>query len=261
MGVVFWLVALSIAFGIWFLFHRLLLEFRRISQPLQRLPRALFPGDAAEAAWAAMFHDAVVGSEWYRPVALFPGRGAIGYGALYVIYRVLDEIRPHCVLECGSGESTKMFVQYAEFFGADLTVAEHSPFWLKRCLAQTPAAARYCVAVAGESISVDGKSKSLSYNREQLIGDGTRRYEFIFVDGPPGSPSFSRPQVLDLVPYLAERFVIVMDDYERNGERETIAELAKRLRTAGKDFVQTVFHSQKQVVLLCSPDLEFLTSL
>ncbi|MDR2030216.1 MAG: hypothetical protein LBP65_01995 [Puniceicoccales bacterium] len=215
-----------------------------------------------EAEWANVFHDTIIGSDWYKPCAISPGRGAVGYNALYVIYRVLNELRPQCILECGSGESTKLFLQYAEFFGANLDVVEHSPFWLNLFLTNNPLGKKYCTAVKETYTSVMACApKSRSYDWQEFLKKKGRRYEFVFVDGPNGSPSYSRPQVLDLIPHLADNFAIVMDDYERPGEQETIAELGRRLLESGRDYVETVYYSKKQVILLRSPSLGILASI
>ena len=43
----------------------------------------------------------------------FPGRwAAVGFPYLYVMYRVLNEVRPEMLLEIGTGQTTKMIWIY-----------------------------------------------------------------------------------------------------------------------------------------------------
>lgn len=44
--------------------------------------------NASEAVWAEIFNNAITGSEWLTDTAFSPGRWAVGYPYLYVMYRV-----------------------------------------------------------------------------------------------------------------------------------------------------------------------------
>lgn len=50
------------------------------------------------------------GIEWVQDItSISPGRWAVGYNYLYVMTRVLVELRPHKVLDIGLGVLTSFF--------------------------------------------------------------------------------------------------------------------------------------------------------
>ena len=87
---------------------------------------------AGEAVWANVFHDATVGSDWLTDKAFWQGRASLGYQAMYVVYRILNEIRPKRILELGLGQSTKLISQYV-WANADVlhTVVENNEAWIR----------------------------------------------------------------------------------------------------------------------------------
>ena len=73
---------------------------------------------ASEAVWAQIFNNTISESLWLKDKTFSPGRWAVGYPYLYVMYRVLNETRPKRILELGLGQSTRMIAQYAAAFQA-----------------------------------------------------------------------------------------------------------------------------------------------
>lgn len=59
-----------------------------------------------ELMFSQVFHDSIRGENWAERLALNPGRWAIGYNWLYVIYRYMSEYNPKNILEFGLGQST-----------------------------------------------------------------------------------------------------------------------------------------------------------
>jgi hypothetical protein len=51
-----------------------------------------------------------------------------------------------------------------------------------------------------------------------------------------------------------------MDDYNRQGEKETIREVMNILNLEKKEFLYKVYSGVKEHILLCSKDLGFLTT-
>jgi hypothetical protein len=51
-----------------------------------------------------------------------------------------------------------------------------------------------------------------------------------------------------------------MDDYNRQGEKETIQEVMDIFNFEKKEFLYTVYSGEKEHILLCSKDLGFLTT-
>lgn len=113
-----------------------------------------------------------------------------------------------------------------------------------------------------EDIVYNGEA-TLSYRgiKEKLKGE---KFDLVFVDGPYGflHDHFSRPQIIDVVKNnLKDRFCVIMDDYNRSGEKETVAEVLKVLDEKGIPYEQMVYSGQKEHVLICSKDLYLLTTL
>lgn len=72
----------------------------------------------------------------------------------------------------------------------------------------------------------------------------------------------SRVDAISLVPSgLADSFVVLLDDYNRSGERGMARDLRKQLEAAGVAFTEGVYRGDKETLLLCSRDKGFLTSL
>ncbi|GHV22405.1 hypothetical protein AGMMS49959_13160 [Planctomycetales bacterium] len=60
---------------------------------------------------------------------------------------------------------------------------------------------------------------------------------------------------------LPARFCIFLDDAERAGEQETVAEVMRILRERQTAFLQRDYDGEKRHTLIFSPDLKFLQSL
>ena len=102
---------------------------------------------------------------------------------------------------------------------------------------------------------------TLTY-KDCLQSFANQKFDFIIVDGPFGSEHFSRSQLIKLVENnLSYRFCIIMDDYERLGEKETIDEVERILQSKTLDYRKSVYAAEKMHILICSSDLEFLTTI
>ena len=86
-----------------------------------------------ELYWAQIYNSTIQNSNWLEDKSVSPGRWAVGYNYLYVLYRILDDIRPSHILELGLGQSTKIIGQYAAFCGLpeqiEHVVVEHDDEW------------------------------------------------------------------------------------------------------------------------------------
>jgi hypothetical protein len=69
-----------------------------------------------EIYWSQVFNSAIRNSEWLKDTAFNAGRWAIGFPVLYVLYRILDSMKPLSILEFGLGESSKMTGRYRNAF-------------------------------------------------------------------------------------------------------------------------------------------------
>ncbi|WP_295679005.1 hypothetical protein [uncultured Fibrobacter sp.] len=89
-----------------------------------------------------------------------------------------------------------------------------------------------------------------------------QKFDFILVDGPFGSEHYSRSQIIRLAKSnLAETFCIIIDDCNRIGEQETVAEVEKELKSRGIKYAINKYYGLSDYVVICSEDLKFLASL
>jgi len=52
-----------------------------------------------------------------------------------------------------------------------------------------------------------------------------------------------------------------MDDYNREGEKETMQEVMDILNSEKKEYLYRVYSGEKEHLLVCSKDLKFLTTI
>lgn len=93
-----------------------------------------FRGVSRELLWAQIWHDTAKGCEWLgEDFGVSPGRWAVGYDYLYVMTRVLEELRPKNVLDIGLGISTSLLSRYFDYYKYDNgkhVVIEHDESWI-----------------------------------------------------------------------------------------------------------------------------------
>jgi len=220
---------------------------------------------ASEAVWGISFHDAAEQSGWLKDKRVIAGRWAIGYPALYALYRILDEAKPKRILELGLGMSTRIIGQYAAA-SADVehTVVEHDPEWIK-------------FFTRGFSLSHRSKVVQLSREFVPFREAGAvrtfagfedafkdRRFDFIFIDAPLGGDmkQYSRIDVLKLMPgCLDGEFIIMLDDTGRSGEIHTFDAMSACLKEYGIEHKVGHYQGDKKTSVICSAGRKFFASM
>lgn len=214
----------------------------------------------SEPYWANVYHDTIINSSWLQNKSVSPGRWAVSYIVLYVLYRILDEIKPQSILECGLGQSSKLMIQYADTHKAKLMICEQNPEWLSFFQRQYPTADKYTKILDTEMVHIVPEHESRTYAGFKSAIKG-KKFNLVLIDGPVGTPHYSRPNILDVVENLDKSFVILLDDMNRVGEQETWNLLKQKLTDKGIKFTAKIYSSDKSVGLLCSTDLSWLTTL
>ena len=179
-----------------------------------------------ENNWSDVFHDAIMGSKWLEKQDFCPGRWAIGYQALYVLYRVLNEVRPKAILELGLGQSTKLITQYAAANSEVYhVVVEHDESWIDLFKTTTQIAINTRILRKNLTIEkwngVDGIRVYEEFSKDIIPG----KYNLIVIDAPWGGDmkEYARVDVARVLDQcLDDSFVILMDDYNRSGEQATV---------------------------------------
>lgn len=215
-----------------------------------------------EILWANIFNSTIESSPWLKYRSLSPGRWAVGYAGLYIIYRVLNDTKPASILEFGLGESTKITSQYIlSQLEKSLVVIEQDQNWLSYFSNEILDVKPYTKVLPIKKELVHGKLTNVYTDLIENIND--KKYDFIIIDGPWGTRHYSRSQILNIAEadLLADKFIIIMDDYNRKGERQTIKALKKILDKKQIKYTQGIYKGIKETLILCSPDYQFLATL
>jgi len=241
--------------------HNMLLE--KVER--MRLLAAEGSRNASEAVWAETFNNAISGSRWLKDTAFSPGRWAVGYPYLYVMYRVLNEARPKRVLELGLGQSTRMIAQYAAAHeDVEHIVVEHDPEWISFFENDFCLSPRSRIVQLEREMTPYKEAEAVRVFKgfsDAFIGE---KFDFISIDAPLGGDmkQYARIDVLQLMPEcLSENFVVMIDDCERSGEVHTVQEMENKLRSYGIPYKRGRYAGKKDCVLLSAEHMGFLTSM
>lgn len=221
--------------------------------------------NASEAVWAQIFNNTITNSTWLKDKTFSPGRWAVGYPFLYVMYRVLDEARPKCILELGLGQSTRMIAQYAAAFDdVEHIVVEQDEKWITffsqnySCPSSTNLT---YIPVRETQFRED--DKTLIYENFAKHFEG-KKFDFISVDGPGHSRSdrYRRVDLLELIPeHIEKSYCILFDDMDNPCCQRAYELIIERMDQMLPKFRIGNFSGFKRTTVVASQDKQFLTSL
>lgn len=153
---------------------------------------------------------------------------AASYGLMYLLFRVLNEHEIRSVVEFGSGQTT-LLIDRIKRTGTHHVCYEHSPEWHAQ--------------FAPRLISCDYRLRALKEatieaRHVQWYSDvEARNFDLLLIDGPPGTDRFSRFGCVELIrSHISDDFLIIMDDGQRRGERDTVAHIVGLMQGAGRKF-------------------------
>ena len=222
-----------------------------------------------ELIYAEIFHDTIKGSEWFpQDFPVSPGNYAIGYPALYVLYRVLNEFKPSNILEMGLGQSTKMIGLYNQKYKACRhQVVEHNKEWIdffSNSFKMPETTQIVELPITDIVLDVgEGPVKVTSYIGFSECFEG-QKFDFIFIDGPYGfnSTTYSRIDIMGILPEcLKDSFVIMLDDCDREGEYNTLKLISETLFQNNIPNRKMVYHGEKGIGIVASEDLTYLCTM
>lgn len=218
-----------------------------------------------EVLWGMIFNNTITNSTWLIDRTFSPGRWAVGYQYLYVLYRTLNEIHPTSILELGLGQSTKMITQYAHSNSAcSHIVTEHNKEWIE-------------FYQNANFVSNNTQIQTFELGKEPYLDDPGvtcyldfetplkgKTFDLISIDAPFGHPcnKYARVDVLKLLPgCLSQRFVILIDDYNRPGEVKMVELLKQILEDNNIAYSAGQYKGAKYTCIITSTDLSFLCSM
>ena len=222
-------------------------------------------GTANEVLWAEIFNSTSSHEcDWFNDKTLSPGRWAAGYQFLYVLYRILNEIKPCNILELGLGQSTRMITQYAKNQpDAVHQVVEHDEEWISHF-------------ALGFSLGEQTQVVKLPLETESFLDDSVpvyggfsdafteQKFDLISIDGPYGflSEVYSRIDVLKLLPgCLADSFIIMVDDYNRQNAKNTVELMKQKLDEHDISYKTGLYQGIKSMCVIASENLGFVCSM
>lgn len=229
-------------------------------------------GIQKEILWANIFHDTIRGSKWLPEKMPFsPGRWALGYPGLYLLYRALNEMRPRSILELGLGQSTQLTGNYVKYQNQSGNMCRHyvvedNENWIRffqnnNSIPKETDIIHMNMKEVEFDINIIGKTKVNMYEgfKEKLEGE---KFDLIFIDAPWGSEEYSRIDVANILPdCLEDRFMIIVDDCNRIGELRSLRLMQDILNENGISYRQGIYEGEKATVCLVSSDLEFMCSM
>ncbi|AXO81598.1 hypothetical protein DZC78_14775 [Olleya aquimaris] len=183
-----------------------------------------------EVIWANVFHDSIRGVDCLNNLSINVGRWAGNYSFFYILKRILFDVKPQSILELGLGESSKFISTLIknDIINASHVIIEHDREWINRFNTN------FSLSNQSKIINLQTANKSI-FNKEYLgyvdIENITNDFSLYIIDGPFGSKNYSRFDIVNLAKQFNEKkeFIIIIDDYNRNGEKETAQELLKVL--------------------------------
>lgn len=237
---------------------KLLYKISRFKQIIKNIEK-----ENAELLWAKVWDDTRRGIDWAENIQrISPGRWAVGYNYLYVMTRVLDNMKPDAVLDIGLGISSTLISSY---FSANIkgthTIIEQDKDWVEFYLKSNKLSSSSEISIL-QCVEKEYKNnKYYAYSGLKEIIDG-RKYSVISVDAPWGSKHNSRRDIVEFLPdLLEEEFVIIMDDTNRPGELETVEEIKTVLKDNFIDYSVGSYSGETDCTIICSSGLKYFCTM
>jgi len=225
---------------------------------LQRLSYLLLK----ELEWAHIYHDSIRGKKELKNLSLNIGRWAGNYAFFYVLNRILSDYKPKNILELGLGESSKFVSTFIDNYSKESKhiIIEHNEEW-KTLFSNNFKLSNNCEIRILNLVEEENKGykyKSYKNIQDQIINT----FDLYIVDGPLGSSSFSRFDIVSLAKNFKtnDQFIILFDDYERKGEKETANALLKILEDKNINCHTKEFTGNKKVLVIATSNYKHITS-
>lgn len=216
-----------------------------------------------EIEWAHIFHDSIRGKKYLKKLSLNIGRWAGNYTFFYVLNRVLSDYKPVRILEFGLGESSKFISIYIENYllESEHLIVEQDELWSKVFKERFRLTSRSKIVVC----PIQKKEiKGYTVNSYANFSDSVNgKFDLYVVDGPFGSKNYSRYEIVDLAQQftLDDEFIIILDDYNRQGEKEMIIDLLYVLNSKGIKTYKAEYSGRKTVLVIATKKYKYAQSL
>lgn len=217
-----------------------------------------------EVLWGQIWNNTITGSSWLKDQAFSPGGWAVGYQALYLLYRILNDFRPQSILEIGLGQTSKMISQYVcHETKSNHIIIEASKEW-GEFFTKNNAISDRTVIIYLDNVIELYKNNSVRVYKDFEEKVSNNVFDLIFIDGPLSSDmkDYARIDVLKIIPHsISKSFIIVIDDYNRIGEKNTVLQIIKKLDSANIKYCTKEYSGIVSTKVICSEDLKYVCSL
>jgi len=218
-----------------------------------------------ELLWANAFRAYIEKSNWIVDTAFTPGRWAVGYPYLYVLFRVLNEMAPKRILDIGLGQTSKLIAQYAASHDdVEHIIVEHDVEWVDFFYNQLQMSDNSRIEIMTCEMIPFREAEAVRVYKEFDERFCGKQFDLISIDAPYGFDmnKYSRIDTLRLMPAcLADEFVILLDDFDRPAEKNTFLAMESVLKESGISYEKGKYYGENDLMLLCSSNRKFLTSL
>ena len=218
----------------------------------------------SEILWSQRYYHSILDSEWLLKKSISASGAAANYSFLYILFRILNDFKPTSILEIGLGQTTKLTTQYICNHNANafLYVVEDDESWLNHYKKHNHTPSDHIILLHKKLHDLSIKNHVTQYyqNLEHDLKD--KKFDLILSDGPMGNSHYSRGGIINIIPNcIAQEFIIIFDDYDRQGEKETIELVIQKLNENRIPFKSTVYRGIKHQYLIYSPSFSMLEML
>lgn len=152
---------------------------------------------------------------------------AANWSLLYLVCRSALEGGITKVCEIGGGETTILLNHFQTSVGYTHEVVETDEEWCRRISDRI----NRRLPVTGLAEKVISRRPALGFTPVP-----TGPFDLVVVDGPVGTPRWSRWSALEILERLASDFIVIFDDVERRGEQDLVREFIRANPNAGRRF-------------------------
>ena len=218
-----------------------------------------------ELIWARVWDDTKVDIEWLKELpGISPGRWAVGYNYIYIMTRILCAMKPAYVLDLGLGVSSTLISEYFRYscpVAGKHLIIEQDKDWADFYLKNNRLSQFSTISVNQGVSRFIGDEEYIAY-KDFMKTIGDTKYSLISVDGPKRSIEHSRRDIIDCIPNnLEDSFVIVFDDANSKGVKETMQDIESRLRSYNIPFCTGWYYGMTDCYIITSEDNKYYCSL
>lgn len=218
-----------------------------------------------ELIWAQTWHDTILGIDWAKNLSgISPGRWAVGYNYIYVMTRILNETKPSKILDLGLGLSSTLIGTYLNYKKDDdrsHTIIEHDKNWADFYWGGRANLEYSTIIIKGLATKTYNGVEYYAYSDIADVVSGNR-YDVISVDAPFEGTKYSRRDIIDYIPdILNDSFVVIIDDVNRQGEKNTVSDIEDKLRHGGIRYKIGYYTGMTDCCVIVSDDFSYLCTL